>query len=63
MTGVPRRDATTNHRRYRAGAMSHLDAFLRNPPQNGETERWVKHAQQTLTALRSGADVSSEAQS
>ena len=47
----------------RAGAMSHLDAFLRNPPQNGETERWVKHAQQTLVALRSGADVSSEAQS
>jgi Flp pilus assembly protein TadD len=47
----------------RAGAMSHLDAFLRNPPQNGETERWVKHAQQTLAALRSGADVSSEAPS
>jgi Flp pilus assembly protein TadD len=47
----------------RAGAMSHLDAFLRNPPANGETERWVRHAEQTLTSLRSGADVSTEAQS
>lgn len=47
----------------RAGAMSHLDAFLRHPPENGETERWVRHAEQTLSDLRSGADVSTEAQS
>jgi Flp pilus assembly protein TadD len=39
----------------KAGAMSHLDAFLSNPPGNGESERWVKHAEQTLTALRSGS--------
>ena len=47
----------------RAGAMSHLDAFLRHPPANGETERWVRHAEQTLAAVRSGADVPTEAQS
>src|SRR5918911_1257738 len=46
----------------RAGAMSHLDAFLRHPPVNGESERWIRHAEQTLTELRAGADVSSEAQ-
>lgn len=47
----------------RAGAMSHLDAFLSRPPANAEMERWVKHAEQTLTALRSGStDVSSDPQ-
>jgi Flp pilus assembly protein TadD len=46
----------------RAAAMSHLDAFLVNPPQNGEMERWVRHAEQTLVALRAGSDVPSEPQ-
>jgi Flp pilus assembly protein TadD len=40
----------------KAGAMSHLDAFLATPASDAEMERWVKHAQQTLTALRAGTD-------
>jgi Flp pilus assembly protein TadD len=44
----------------RAGAMSHLDAFLSQPAANAEMERWVRHAEQTLRALRSGSDVPSE---
>jgi len=47
----------------RAGAMSHLESFLNRPPADGEMERWVRHAQQTLTALRAGnSDVPSEPQ-
>jgi tetratricopeptide (TPR) repeat protein len=46
----------------RAGAMSHLDAFLARPPENGEMQRWVRHAQDTLAALRAGTDVPSEPQ-
>ena len=47
----------------RAGAMSHLDAFLAHPQANSEMERWVNHAEQTLHALRAGnSDVSSEPQ-
>ena len=47
----------------RAGAMSHLDAFLSQPASNDEMERWVRHAEQTLVALRAGnPDVSSEPQ-
>jgi Flp pilus assembly protein TadD len=47
----------------RAGAMTHLDSFLSGPPANAEMERWVRHAEQTLTALRAGnTDVSSEPQ-
>jgi len=38
----------------RAGAVSHLDAFLSRPPANEEMERFVRHAEQTLTALRAG---------
>ena len=38
----------------RAGAMSHLDAFLARPPQTGEMDRWVRHAHATLEALRAG---------
>ena len=41
----------------KAGAMSHLDAFLAKPVTDAEMERWVKHAQQTLDALRAGADL------
>jgi Flp pilus assembly protein TadD len=44
-----------------AGAMSHLDSFLSNPPANGEMERWVRHAEQTLATLRAGGtNVSTE---
>jgi Flp pilus assembly protein TadD len=46
----------------RAGAMSHLDAFLARPRNTAEMEQYVRHAQQTLDALRSGSDqVPSEA--
>ena len=38
----------------RAGAMSHLDAFLASPARSAEMEQWVRHAEQTLTARRSG---------
>ena len=38
----------------RAGAMTHLDAFLAVPPASAEVDRWVQHAQQTLAALRAG---------
>ena len=40
----------------RAGAMSHLDAFLSQPPESAEAERWVRHAHATLDALRAGAE-------
>jgi Flp pilus assembly protein TadD len=40
----------------RAGAMSHLDAFLAKPRNSAEMEQYVRHAQQTLDALRSGSD-------
>jgi Flp pilus assembly protein TadD len=47
----------------RAGAMTHLDSFLAKPPDSAEMERWVRHAEETLTALRAGnTDVSSEPQ-
>ena len=46
----------------RAGAMTHLDAFLSRPPIDVEMERWVRHAQQTLDALRSGSELPSEPQ-
>jgi Flp pilus assembly protein TadD len=47
----------------RAGAMSHLDAFLSKPEANAEMERWVRHAEQTLAALRAGStDVPTELQ-
>jgi Flp pilus assembly protein TadD len=48
----------------RAGAMGHLESFLTRPPANDEMERWVRHAEQTLIALRAGnSDVPSEPQS
>jgi Flp pilus assembly protein TadD len=36
------------------GAERHLEAFLAQPPTSAEADRWVRHAQQTLEALRSG---------
>ena len=38
----------------RAGAMSHLEAFLNQPTPNSEMQRWVQHAEQTLASLRAG---------
>lgn len=46
----------------KAGAMTHLEAFLAKPLPDAEMERWVKHAEQTLSALRSGGDLPSEPQ-
>lgn len=41
----------------RAGAMQHLEAFLGHAPGDPDSQRWVEHAGQTLTALRAGTDV------
>ena len=38
------------------GAIQHLEAFLRQPPSGAESERWVRHAQQTLDDLRNGTE-------
>ena len=38
------------------GAIEHLESFLREPPSGAESERWVRHAQQTLDDLRSGSE-------
>jgi len=34
------------------GAERHLEAFLAKPPAAPESERWVRHAQETLRVLR-----------
>jgi Flp pilus assembly protein TadD len=47
-------------RRDRAGAMSHLEAFLGQPPAGDDSEKWVQHAQRTLHGLRAGEDVSAD---
>ncbi len=44
----------------RAGAQTHLEAFLAKPPSGPEAERWVRHAQETLDTLRRGENVSEE---
>ena len=44
-------------------AAHHLQAFLRQPPQTAEAERWVRHARATLAELRGespGADAISD---
>ena len=38
------------------GAARHLEKFLEHPPTGPDADRWVRHAQQTLGALRGGAD-------
>ncbi|HEY5218695.1 MAG TPA: tetratricopeptide repeat protein [Gemmatimonadaceae bacterium] len=43
-------------REDRAGAMKHLEEFLAKAPPAGDTERWIEHARQTLTELRSTPD-------
>jgi Flp pilus assembly protein TadD len=42
----------------RAGAREHLQAFLDKPPAGAESERWVRHAEETLATLRSGEPLS-----
>ena len=44
----------------RPGAEKHLDAFLLKPPTGPDAERWVRHAEETLVALRNGEAVSGE---
>jgi tetratricopeptide (TPR) repeat protein len=36
-------------------AITHLNAFLDAPPAGGDSDRWVRHARQTLEDLKSGA--------
>ena len=38
----------------RAGALSHLDSFLSKPRNSAEMEQYVRHAEQTVAALRAG---------
>lgn len=47
----------------RKGAEHHLEAFLVKPPTSLEADRWVRHAEQTLQRLRSGASVAEEPES
>ena len=47
-----------------AGAEYHLEAFLAHPPSSPEAERWVRHAQETLSRLQRGeAELPSEFES
>jgi tetratricopeptide (TPR) repeat protein len=46
----------------RDGAAEHLEAFLAKPPAGAESERWVRHAEDTLTTLRSGEIVADESE-
>ncbi|HEY4303041.1 MAG TPA: tetratricopeptide repeat protein [Gemmatimonadaceae bacterium] len=39
----------------RAGAEKHLGAFLAKPPSGAESERWIRHAEETLVQLRGEA--------
>lgn len=38
-----------------ASAGKHLEAFLASPPDGAESERWIRHAEATLDALRNPA--------
>jgi tetratricopeptide (TPR) repeat protein len=40
----------------REEAIQHLHAFLENPPNGAEAERWVLHARETLEALSPAGD-------
>jgi tetratricopeptide (TPR) repeat protein len=46
----------------REGAAEHLEAFLAKPPSGPESERWVRHAEATLTTLRNGEAVAGDAE-
>ncbi len=43
-------------RRDLMGAEEHLESFLASPPSSPDADRWVRHAEQTLQRLKSGAD-------
>jgi len=45
----------------RPAAERHLEAFLAKPPSEPESERWVKHAEETLASLRAGDTVHDDA--
>ena len=38
------------------GAIQHLEAFLAHPPSGPDSERWVRHAEDTLERLRRGPE-------
>ena len=41
----------------RTAAVEHLEAFLARPPKSAEADRWVRHARETLAAIRAaGSD-------
>jgi tetratricopeptide (TPR) repeat protein len=42
------------------GAEKHLEAFLTKPPTGPEAERWVRHAEETLSTLRNGEPVAED---
>jgi tetratricopeptide (TPR) repeat protein len=46
----------------RPAAERHLEAFLAKPPSEPESDRWVKHAEDTLASLRAGDTVHDEAE-
>ncbi|HEX4681419.1 MAG TPA: tetratricopeptide repeat protein [Gemmatimonadaceae bacterium] len=46
----------------REGALEHLEAFLAKPPSGAESERWVRHAEETLSTLRSGEAVADDSE-
>lgn len=46
----------------RTGAQEHLEAFLAKPPSGPESERWIRHAEETLNVLRNGEVVSDESE-
>jgi Flp pilus assembly protein TadD len=46
----------------RDGAAEHLAAFLGAPPSGAESDRWVRHAEETLTTLRSGETVADDSE-
>ncbi|MFI5227594.1 MAG: tetratricopeptide repeat protein [Gemmatimonadales bacterium] len=46
----------------RAGAEQHLQAFLAKPPAGAESERWVRHAQETIAMLQGDETISEDAE-
>jgi tetratricopeptide (TPR) repeat protein len=46
----------------RDGAAEHLTKFLAKPPSGPESERWVRHAADTLTTLQNGEAVAGESE-
>jgi tetratricopeptide (TPR) repeat protein len=45
----------------RPAAERHFEAFLAKPPSGPESERWIKHAEDTLASLRAGDAVPDDA--